>query len=137
MSEPLELTLELGIAEEAPPGHADLITQNLIRELRTLNPESVERVPYRHEKRGTKGGEGLTLTGIVIAILPEVAKKLIEVLFDWVQGDKSRTIKIHTRNGNQRYEITGTWKLADLKDLVDALAQTGKRTSLGRRGGSQ
>ncbi|MFQ6102410.1 MAG: hypothetical protein ACE5OS_14455 [Anaerolineae bacterium] len=117
-----EIQLHLTVAEEdADPERLDGLTRRLLRDLRELGAESVERASGGVLPEGAKG-DAFTLGALALAVVPAFLPKLIDFLQAWSLRGESRRVKIKTPAGLE-VEFTPEKKLsqAELVELVEKL----------------
>jgi len=120
-----EIPLYLTITEaDADAERLDELTGRLLRDLRELGAESVERPSGEAVPEGAKG-DAFTLGALALVAVPAFLPKLVEFLQAWALRGESRTVKIKTPAGLE-VEFTPEKKLseAELLALVEKLAQT-------------
>ena len=119
-----EIPLYLTVTEaEADAESLDELTGRLLRDLRELGAESVERPSGEAVPEGAKG-DAFTLGALALAAVPAFLPKLVEFLQAWALRGESRTVRIKTPAGLE-VEFTPEKKLseAELLALVEKLAQ--------------
>jgi len=119
-----EIQLNLAVTEEdADPERLDELTGRLLRDLRELGAESVERASGGAVPEGAKG-DPFTLGALALVVVPTFLPKLVEFLQAWSLRGESRKVKIKTPAGLE-VEFTPEKKLsqAELLVLVEKLAQ--------------
>ena len=122
-----EIRLHLNVTEEdADPERLDELTGRLLRDLRELGAESVERPSGGVTPEGAKG-DAFTLGALAMVAVPAFLPKLVEFLQAWsLRGEsQGRRVKIKTPTGLE-VEFTPEKKLSqdELVALVEKLAQT-------------
>jgi hypothetical protein len=122
-----EIQLHMTVAEEdADPERLDELTGRLLRDLRELGAESVERPSGGVTPEGAKG-DAFTLGALALVAVPAFLPKLVEFLQAWsLRGEsQGRGVKIKTPAGLE-VEFTPEKKLSqdELVALVERLAQT-------------
>lgn len=120
-----EIPLYLTVTEaEADAESLDELTGRLLRDLRELGAESVERPSSEAVPEGAKG-DAFTLGALALVAVPAFLPKLVEFLQAWALRGESRTVRIKTPAGLE-VEFTPKKKLseAEVLALVDKLAQT-------------
>ena len=120
-----EIPLYLTITEaDADAERLDELAGRLLRDLRELGAESVERPSGEAVPEGAKG-DAFTLGALTLAAVPAFLPKLVEFLQAWALRGESRTVRIKTPAGLE-VEFTPEKKLseAELLALVEKLAQT-------------
>ena len=121
---PNEIQLQLTIAEaDADAEILDELTRRLMRDLRDLGAESVERPAGEPAPEGAKG-DPFTLGALALVAMPVLLPKLVEFLQAWSLRGESRKIKIKTPAGLE-VEFTPEKILSqdELLALVEKLAQ--------------
>jgi len=127
-----EIQLDLTITEaDADPERLDELTGRLLRDLRDLGAESVERSSGEAAPEGAKG-DPFTLGALALVAVPAFLPKLVEFLQAWsLRGEsQGRKIKIKTPAGLE-VEFTPEKKLsqAELLALVEKLTQAHQDTT--------
>ena len=120
-----EIPLYLTITEaDADAERLDELAGRLLRDLRELGAESVERPSGEAVPEGAKG-DAFTLGALTLAAVPAFLPKLVEFLQAWALRGENRTVRIKTPAGLE-VEFTPEKKLseAELLALVEKLAQT-------------
>lgn len=120
-----EIQLHLTIAEtDADAESLDELTGRLLRDLRELGAESVERPSGEAVPEGAKG-DAFTLGALTLAAVPAFLPKLVEFLQAWALRGESRTVRVKTPAGLE-VEFTPEKKLseAEVLALVEKLAKT-------------
>ena len=120
-----EIPLYLTITEaDADAESLDELTGRLLRDLRELGAESVERPSGAVVPEGAKG-DAFTLGALALAAVPAFLPKLVEFLQAWALRGESRTVRIKTPAGLE-VEFTPEKRLseAEVLALVEKLAQT-------------
>jgi hypothetical protein len=125
------LMLEVSASEAVPDERIDEQVVQLGHEIRELNIESVERLSTGKDSRGAKCAETLTVGGLVVVLVPDLIKELIRLVFDWIQRNPGRTIKIRQKEGGPEYEITGAWKAEQLAEVMKVFAKTDSSNKAG------
>ncbi len=85
---------EAGVDDEI----LDELTRRLMRDLRDLGAESVERPAGEPAPKGAKGGP-FTLGALALVAVPAFLPKLVEFLQAWSLRGESRKLKIKTPAG--------------------------------------
>ena len=120
-----EIPLYLTITEaDADAERLDELAGRLLRDLRDLGAESVERPSGEAVPEGAKG-DAFTLGALTLAAVPAFLPKLVEFLQAWALRGENRTVRIKTPAGLE-VEFTPEKKLseAEVLALVEKLAQT-------------
>jgi len=120
-----EIQLTLTITEaDADDERLDELTGRLLRDLRELGAESVERSSGGVVPEGAKPIEPFTLGALALVAIPAFLPKLVEFLQAWSLRGESRKVKIKTPAGLE-VEFTPEKKLseAELLALVEKLTQ--------------
>ena len=119
-----KVQLDLTVTEaDADAERLDELTRYLLRDLRDLGVESVERPSGGPAPEGAKG-DPLTLGALALVAVPVLLPELVKFLQAWSLRGESRTVKIKTPAGME-VEFTPEKKLseAELLTLVKKLAQ--------------
>jgi len=120
---PSEIQLDLLIADkEADAERLDDLTVRLMRDLRELGAESVERLAGEEVPEGAKG-DPFTIGALILAVTPAVLPPLVSYLQAWSLRGESRKVRIETPSGLV-VEFTPEKKLSrqDLLELVAELS---------------
>ena len=122
-----EIELQLTVTEaDADAERLDQLTRRLMRGLRDLGVESVERPPGEAAPEAAKG-DPFTLGALALALVPALLPKLVEFLRDWAMRGENRTVKIKTPAGLEvEFTLEGDLTETDLLSLVEKLTQTGR-----------
>jgi hypothetical protein len=123
-SEITQLVLEVS-AQDATIEDIDQLTRQLLGELRELDAESVALMRAVAAPDGTKSGDPVTTGAIVMAILPNVLPKLIEVVQSWVARGSGRTVKFKGKVAGMTIDFEGS--VEDLKIIITSLSETKKQ----------
>jgi hypothetical protein len=120
-----EIQLDLSFTEvDVDDERFDELTGRLLRNLRELGAESVERSSHGAMPKGAKG-DPFTLGALALVVVPTFLPKLVEFLQAWSLRGESRKVKIKTPAGLE-VEFTPEKKLAEaeLLALVEKLAES-------------
>lgn len=120
----MQVRLDLTLSEaDADAERLDELTIRLMRDLRDLGVESVERPPGKAvPKRGK--GDPFTLGALALVAVPAMLPKLVEFVQAWSLRGESRKLTIKTPAGLE-VAFTPEKKLteAELLALVERLSQ--------------
>jgi len=122
-----EIQLDLTVTEvDVDPEGLDELTGRLLRDLRELGAESVERPSGGAAPEGVKG-DAFTLGALALVAVPAFLPKLVEFLQAWSLRGESRRVKIKTPAGLE-VEFTPEKKLseAELLALVEKLTASAR-----------
>ena len=121
----IELGLTIFTAEDVDTERLDEMTVRLMRDLRDLGIESVERPSGGPVPEGGKG-DAVTLGALALVAVPTFLPKLVEFLQTWSLRGEGSIVNIKTPAGLE-VEFTPEKKLseAELLALVEKLAETG------------
>jgi len=120
-----EIPLYLNVTEtDADAESLYELTGRLLRDLRELGAESVERPSGNAVPEGAKG-DAFTLGALALVAVPAFLPKLVEFLQTWTLHGENRTVRIKTPAGLE-VEFTPEKKMsqAEVLALVKKLAQT-------------
>ena len=123
-SEITELVLEVS-SQDATIEDIDQMTRQLLGELRELDAESVQLMRAVAAPEGTKSGDPVTTGAIIMAVLPNVLPKLIEVVQSWVARGSGRTVKFKGKVAGLTIDFEGS--VEDLKIIIASLSETKKQ----------
>jgi hypothetical protein len=87
-----QLNIEIS-ANDATEEEIDLMTRQLLSELRETHVESAELVREGDAPRGTKSGDPVTIGSIVISALPTVLPAVVALVQAWSARGQGRTVK--------------------------------------------
>ena len=79
-AKPVNLTLNITAGSDVTLEESDELIRQLNAEIREIEVESVGWLSDEEKPAGTKGVDPVTLSALVVAVLPAVAPKLIEFL---------------------------------------------------------
>lgn len=108
-------------------------TRSLRREIAGLHVESVDFVSGGSAPAGTRSPEVVVAGSLLVAILPNVLPKLIEVINSWITHGKDRDVEITIRKGDEALtvKVPATADRSTVLSFVDDL-----RVRLGGNGKS-
>jgi hypothetical protein len=116
-----DVQLNLTIAEPGADAECvDDLTQRLMRDLRDLGAEYVERPSDGPAQEGAKGASAFTWGALALGAAPAFLPKLVEFLQAWTLRGEKRTVKIKTPAGVE-VEFTPEKRLS--QDELLALVQ--------------
>ena len=119
---PSEVQLDLLIVDkQADAEQLDELTVRLMRDLRDMGVESVERSPGEDVPDGAKG-DAFTIGALALVAVPAVLPNLVSFLKDWSLRGEGRTVRIETPTG-LKVEFTPEKSLSqnDVLELVEQL----------------
>jgi hypothetical protein len=119
-----EIQLDLTVTEAgADAERLDELTSRLLRDLRELGAESVERPSGGAVPEGAKG-DPFTLGALALVAVPAFLPKLVEFLQAWSLRGEDRKVRVKTPAGLE-VEFTPEKELsqAELLALVEKLSQ--------------
>ena len=122
--ETLKFKLEIS-AEDTTEADVDLMTRNLLVELRETDVESVELVTSGFAPSGTKSGDPVTTGAIVLAVLPTFLPKIVEFVQAWALRGHGRTVKFKGKISGQTVEFEGHPE--DLQKILETLSKGKKQ----------
>jgi hypothetical protein len=118
-----EIQLNLTVTEaDADPERLDELTTRLLRDLRDLGAESVERAPGDAAPEGAKG-DPVTIGALILAVMPVVLPKLVEFMQTWALRGENRTVKIKTTGLELEFTPDKSLSEAELASLVEKLSK--------------
>jgi hypothetical protein len=118
-----EIQLNLTVTEaDADPERLDELTTRLLRDLRDLGAESVERAPGDATPEGAKG-DPVTIGALILAVMPVVLPKLVEFMQTWALRGENRTVKIKTTGLELEFTPDKSLSEAELASLVEKLSK--------------
>jgi hypothetical protein len=119
-----DIQLQLTVTEAgADAERLDNLTYRLMRDLRDLGAESVERPTGEPVPEGAMGA-AFSWNELIVGAVPSFLSKLVEFLQAWSLRGENRTVKIRTPAGLE-VEFTPEKRLSqdELLVLVEKLAQ--------------
>ena len=124
MSDQTNLHFKIDLLSSSTNGNEQLESSLLLlqAEIDELKPESIQRPSVTNTNPGRKTGNVLTIGTLLVAVVPEVAKHLVTLLFDWVKRNPERTITICNTSSGHTYKVSGSWTADELKKVMDASA---------------
>jgi hypothetical protein len=111
----LTVSLEDGDAEST-----DILTRQLVEELREQNIESADLLKGETAPSGTKSADPVTIGAIVVAVLPGFITKLVEFVQAWTLRGYGRTVKFKGSLSGRQVEFEGSSE--DFKNLISSLS---------------
>jgi len=119
-----EIQLDLTVTEAgADAERLDELTSRLLRDLRDLGVESVERSSGGAVPEGAKG-DPFTLGALALVAVPAFLPKLVEFLQAWSLRGEDRKVRVKTPAGLEvEFTPEKTLSQAELLALVEKLAQ--------------
>lgn len=118
-----ETTLRLEIeAEDASTDDIDLMTRQLLTELREIDIDSAQLAGGGPAPEGTKSVDPVTTGAIVMTVLPTVLPKLVDFIQAWCLRGQGKTVKFKGKIGKERIEFEGSAE--DLQKLIATLSKT-------------
>ena len=95
-----EIEVQLSITElDTDADQIDELTGYLMRDLRDLGVESVERPTGERAPEGGKAADAFTLGTLALVAVPAFLPKLLEFLQAWTLRGENRTVSIKTPAG--------------------------------------
>jgi hypothetical protein len=121
---------------DADDERLDELTGHLVRDIRELGADSVERAVADAGPEGSKG-DGFTIGALTLAAVPAVVPSLVSFLQAWMLDDeKQRSIRIKTPSGFE-VEFTPDKRISESEvlELARSLiaSEVSPATTLGRR----
>jgi len=89
--DPIELEIEV-LAEDTTAEDLDVMTRNLLKELRGTDVESASLVSIGTAPEGSKG-DPITIGSIMISALPTVLPAVVALVQAWSTRGQGRTVK--------------------------------------------
>jgi hypothetical protein len=113
-----QLYIEIS-ASDATAEDIDLMTRQLLSELRETNVESAELISGGEVPLGAKAGDAFTIGSIVISALPTVLPIVVGLVQAWAARGEGRTVKFKGQIGGRVIEFEGSAE--DLQKLIPSL----------------
>lgn len=126
MSDSENVQIDLTVsASGGTEDETDRMTRQLLRDLKSLDVESVKLASEGNAPAGTKGIESITAGTIALAVVPTMLPKVLEFLQSWSLQGKGRTIKFKGKVADQNIDFEGSF--AEMEKLVAMLEQKQKK----------
>ena len=103
----------------------DLMTRQLLIELKDLEVESVSLASGNSAPMGTKGLDSVTAGTIAMAVLPTMLPKVLEFLQGWSLQGRGRTIEFKGKIADQQIDFKGSFE--EMEKLVALLEKKRKK----------
>ena len=113
-----QLKIEVS-ASDATEADIDLMTRQLLYELRQTDVDSAELAKGGVAPHGTKSGDAVTVGSIVISALPTVLPGIVRLVQDWAARGQGRRVKFKGQIGGGTIEFEGSPQ--ELQKLLDSL----------------
>ena len=120
----IQLNIEIS-ASDAMDEDIDLMTRQLLSELREMDVESAELAKGGSAPHGTKSVDPVMMGNIAVAVLPSVLPKVVDFVQSWAARGHRRTVKFKGKVSGQSIEFEGSAE--DLQQLLATLARGNKR----------
>ena len=118
-----EIQLDLTITEgDADAERLDELTSGLLRDLRDLGAESVERPVGKATPEGAKG-DPVTIGALILAVMPVALPRLVEFMQAWALRGENRTVKIKTERFELEFTPEKRLSQAEFAALVEKLSK--------------
>jgi|OpeIllAssembly_1097287.scaffolds.fasta_scaffold64851_1 hypothetical protein len=104
-AEPLSLHVRIDPGPGADVREIEEGVRSLRREIAGLHVESVEFVSAGRAPAGTRSPEAVLAGSLLVAILPNVLPKLIEVINGWLARGAERDVEITIRKGDEALTV--------------------------------
>ncbi len=121
--EPFEFQIEI-FAQNAGEEDIDLMTRQLLAEVRQMDVESVSLIENDSAPSGTKSADPVTIGALAVAVLPNLLPKVVEAIQAWALRGQGKTVKFKGKVGRQTIEFEGSAE--ELEKLLTKLAKDGK-----------
>jgi hypothetical protein len=113
-----QLNIEI-YASDATEEDIDLMTRQLLSELKETHVESAELASGGEMPHGTKAGDAFTIGSIVISALPTVLPAVIGLVQAWAARGQGRIVKFKGQIGGRMIELEGSAE--ELGKLITSL----------------
>jgi hypothetical protein len=113
-----QLRIEIS-ASDATEEDIDLMTRQLLSELRETDVDSAELAKDVSAPGGTKSADAVTVGSIVISALPTVLPAVVGLVEAWAARGRGRTVKFKGEIGGGMIEFEGSPE--ELQKLLDSL----------------
>jgi hypothetical protein len=108
-------------AADATADDIDLMTRQLLMELREINIDSAQLAGDEPVPAGAKAVDPVTTGAIVMTVLPTALPKLVDFIQAWCLRGQGKTVKFKGKVGGERIEFEGSAE--DLQKLISTLAK--------------
>jgi len=122
-TEPLQLSVTVGLGEDALPDEVDGAARRLRRELLDAGLEDVEMASGGPVPTGAKPAETFIIGALSLTLLPSMLTTLAAVVQDWTGRRPGRTLKLAYTAGDQRLELEYDPDKVDVNDVLARLMQ--------------
>lgn len=123
-SEALYFNLTIS-SSDSTDDELDLMTRQLLIELKDLEVESVSLASGNSAPMGTKGLDSVTAGTIAMAVLPTMLPKVLEFLQGWSLQGRGRTIEFKGKIADQQIDFKGSFD--EMEKLVALLEKKQKK----------
>jgi TIR domain-containing protein len=113
-----QLNIEI-IARDATEEDIDLMTRQLLSELRETDVESAKLTNRGEVPLGTKSGDAITVGSIMISALPTVLPAVVGLVQAWAARGQGRAVKFKGQLGGGMVEFEGSAE--ELQRLIASL----------------
>jgi hypothetical protein len=118
--ESFEFQIEI-FAQNATEEDIDLMTRQLLAEVRQMDVESVSLIENGKAPSGTKSADPITIGALAVVVLPTLLPKVVEAVQAWALRGQGKTVKFKGRIGRQTIEFEGSAE--ELEKLLNKLAK--------------
>ena len=118
MEDPIELNVQVS-SEDATEDEIDMMTRQLLAELRELDVESAKLERGGPAPTGSKG-DPITIGSIAVEVLPAAIPGLVKFVHAWMARGRGRTVKFK----GMGIEFEGS---AEELEKILALLESGRR----------
>src|SRR5215216_7218984 len=102
-----QLNIEIS-AQDATEEDIDLMTRQLLSELRETDVDSAALVHTDEVPLGTKAGDAVSVGSILISALPAVLPAVVELVQAWASRGQGRMVKFKGQIGGGMIEFEGS-----------------------------
>jgi hypothetical protein len=133
ISEPMRLTVTVGLGPEASAEERDETARRLRQELEDAGLGQVQLARAGDAPPGTKSAEAFVFGALLLSLLPSTLSALAAFSRDWAGRQRGRTLTFSYGAGAQRFEFQYDPEQTDVSQLVAQLvqAQSANRLEIG------
>ena len=117
---PIKFEIEI-LAEGVDEEDLDILTRNLLRELRETNVNSANLLAIGKAPEGSKGDPVVTIGTLALEVLPAAIPSIIALAQAWIMRGQGRTVKFKGKD----FEFEGSPE--ELQKLLGSLENRRKK----------
>lgn len=122
--EPFEFEVEIS-AKDATTEDVDLMTRQLLTEMREMDVETVTLAKGGNAPSGTKSVDPVTIGTLAVAVLPTMLPKVVDAILAWAMRGQGKTVKFKGEINGKMIEFEGSAE--ELDKLINKLEKGRKK----------